>query len=73
MFTARVMLLAVTALVVAAGTVVTAASAQAPERQSGPAYSKRFFTTALEKDAARNVQMQMQLSSPLLASANRWL
>jgi quercetin dioxygenase-like cupin family protein len=40
------------------------ASAQAQERQSGPAYSKRFFTTMLEKDPSRNVQMQMQLHLP---------
>ena len=38
--------------------------AQAQERQSGPAYSKRFFTTALDKDPSREVQMQMQLHLP---------
>src|SRR6266700_1660116 len=58
-----VMMLAIT---VVAGAIATAASAQtpAPASPSGPAYSKRFFTTALEKDPSRVVQMQMQLHLP---------
>ena len=50
------------AVVAAAGTIATAASAQTSP--TGPAYSKRFFTTPLDKDASRNVQMQMQLHLP---------
>jgi quercetin dioxygenase-like cupin family protein len=56
-----VMMLATT---VVACAIATAASAQTPPSQSGPAYSKRFFTTALEKDPSRVVQMQMQLHLP---------
>jgi quercetin dioxygenase-like cupin family protein len=52
------------AVVTAVGLGVTAAFVQAQERQTGPAYSKRFFTTALDKDPSRNVQMQMQLHLP---------
>ena len=50
------------AVIVAAGAVATAAAAQTSP--TGPAYSKRFFTTPLDKDASRNVQMQMQLHLP---------
>ena len=55
-----------TAIAVVTGTLATAASAQTPTpaSPSGPAYSKRFFTTALEKDPSRVVQMQMQLHLP---------
>jgi len=55
-----------TAIAVVAGTLATAVSAQTPTpaSPSGPAYSKRFFTTALEKDPSRVVQMQMQLHLP---------
>ena len=57
------------AITLAAGSFATAASAQTPAAQtpgaaSGPAYSKKFFTTALEKDPSRVVQMQMQLHLP---------
>jgi quercetin dioxygenase-like cupin family protein len=52
------------AIALLAGTMATAASAQSPASTSGPAYSKRFFTTALEKDPSRVVQMQMQLHLP---------
>jgi quercetin dioxygenase-like cupin family protein len=55
-------MLAVTLL---AGSFATAATAQTPAAApSGPAYSKKFFTTALEKDPSRVVQMQMQLHLP---------
>jgi quercetin dioxygenase-like cupin family protein len=47
-----------------AGAIATAASAQTSTSPSGPAFSKRFFTTALENDPARLVQMQMQLHLP---------
>jgi quercetin dioxygenase-like cupin family protein len=47
---------------VAAGAIATAAATQTSP--TGPAYSKRFFTTPLDKDASRNVQMQMQLHLP---------
>src|SRR5947209_6870319 len=50
------------AVVVAAGMIATTASAQTSP--TGPAYSKRFFTTLLEKDPTRDVQMQMQLHLP---------
>ncbi len=54
------------AVIVAAATVATTASAQAPAPApaTGPAYSMRFFTTPLENDASRVVQMQMQLHLP---------
>jgi quercetin dioxygenase-like cupin family protein len=52
------------AIAVLAGTFATAASAQTPSSPSGPAFSKRFFTTPLEKDPSRVVQMQMQLHLP---------
>jgi quercetin dioxygenase-like cupin family protein len=50
------------AIIVAAGAIATAAAAQISP--TGPAYSKRFFTTPLENDPSRNVQMQMQLHLP---------
>ena len=50
------------AVIVAAGAITTAAAAQTSP--TGPAFSKRFFTTPLDKDASRNVQMQMQLHLP---------
>jgi quercetin dioxygenase-like cupin family protein len=49
------------AIIVAAGAIATAAAQTSP---TGPAYSKRFFTTPLENDPSRNVQMQMQLHLP---------
>jgi hypothetical protein len=53
------------AIAMVAGTIATVASAQTPTTSpTGPAYSKRFFTTALEKDPSRVVQMQMQLHLP---------
>jgi quercetin dioxygenase-like cupin family protein len=57
-------LVMMTAIAVVAGAIATAASAQTPASPSGPSYSKRFFTTALEKDPSRVVQMQMQLHLP---------
>jgi quercetin dioxygenase-like cupin family protein len=50
------------AVAVVAGSIATTASAQTSP--TGPAYSKRFFTTALENDPSRVVQMQMQLHLP---------
>jgi len=60
------------AIIVAAATAATTASAQAPApapapapaQATGPAYSMRFFTTPLENDASRVVQLQMQLHLP---------
>jgi quercetin dioxygenase-like cupin family protein len=54
------------AIIAAAGTVATTASAQAPApaQATGPAFSARFFTTPLDKDPSRNVQLQMQLHLP---------
>jgi quercetin dioxygenase-like cupin family protein len=51
-------------LVVAAGVIATAASAQTSTSPTGPAFSQRFFTTALANDPSRDVQMQMQLHLP---------
>jgi quercetin dioxygenase-like cupin family protein len=51
------------AAIVAAGMIATT-TASAQTSPTGPAYSKRFFTTALEKDPSRDVQMQMQLHLP---------
>jgi quercetin dioxygenase-like cupin family protein len=51
-------------LVVAAGIAATAASAQTSTSPTGPAFSQRFFTTALANDPTRDVQMQMQLHLP---------
>ena len=42
----------------------TAASAQTSTSPTGPAFSQRFFTTALANDPSRDVQMQMQLHLP---------
>ena len=50
------------AIAMVAGSIATAASAQTSE--SGPSYSKRFFTTALENDPSREVKLQMQLHLP---------
>ena len=56
-----VMLIAIAAV---AASIATAASAQTSNAPSGPAFAKRFFTTALEKDPSRVVQMQMELYLP---------
>ena len=60
------------AVMAVAATLATAASAQtygtpnnsASTAATGPSFSSRFFTTALEKDPSRVVQMQMQLHLP---------
>jgi quercetin dioxygenase-like cupin family protein len=52
------------AIIMAAGTIATTASAQTSTSPTGPAFSWRFFTTALDKDPTREVQMQMQLHLP---------
>jgi len=55
------------AVVAFAGTLATAASAQTystSTSSSGPSFSARYFTTPLEKDASRVVQMQQQLHLP---------
>jgi quercetin dioxygenase-like cupin family protein len=52
------------AIIMAAGTIATSASAQTSTSPTGPAFSWRFFTTALDKDPSREVQMQMQLHLP---------
>jgi len=54
-------MIAITAVAVA---MATAASAQTSNAPSGPAYSKRFFITPLEKDPSRVVQMQIELYLP---------
>jgi quercetin dioxygenase-like cupin family protein len=59
----RRFMLALTVITLA-GTIATGASAQPSTSPTGPAFSHRFFTTALEKDPSRNVQMQMQLHLP---------
>jgi len=51
-------------IVAAAAMTATAASAQTSTSPTGPAFSTRFFTTALENDPSRVVQMQMQLHLP---------
>ena len=51
-------------VVMVAGTIASAASAQTSTSPTGPAFSHRFFTTPLDKDSSRNVQMQMQLHLP---------
>ncbi len=51
-------------VVAVAGAMASAASAQPPPSPTGPAFSHRFFTTPLDKDPSRNVQMQMQLHLP---------
>src|SRR5215475_2399122 len=45
-------------------TFTTTASAQTSTSPTGPAFSWRFFTTALENDPSREVRMQMQLHLP---------
>jgi quercetin dioxygenase-like cupin family protein len=52
------------AAIMAASTIATAASAQTSTSPTGPAFSTRFFTTPLDKDPSRVVQMQMQLHLP---------
>jgi quercetin dioxygenase-like cupin family protein len=52
------------AVITMAGTIATAASAQTSTSPTGPAFSTRFFTTALENDPSRDVQLQMQLHLP---------
>jgi quercetin dioxygenase-like cupin family protein len=51
-------------VVMVAATIASAASAQTSTSPTGPAFSHRFFTTPLDKDPSRNVQMQMQLHLP---------
>jgi quercetin dioxygenase-like cupin family protein len=51
-------------LAVAAGMIAAAASAQNSTSSTGPAFSQRFFNTALANDPSRDVQMQMQLHLP---------
>jgi quercetin dioxygenase-like cupin family protein len=53
-----------TLTVAAVAMMATAASAQTSTSPTGPAFSNRFFTTALENDPSRVVQMQMQLHLP---------
>jgi len=50
------------ATIVVTGMLATAASPQTST--TGPAFSWRYFTTALEKDATRVVQAQQQLHLP---------
>jgi quercetin dioxygenase-like cupin family protein len=50
------------AIVTMAG--ATTASAQTSTSPTGPAFSQRFFATALENDPSREVRMQMQLHLP---------
>ena len=52
------------AVAAVAGTIAAGASAQTSTSPTGPAFSQRFFTTPLENDASRVVQMQMQLHLP---------
>jgi quercetin dioxygenase-like cupin family protein len=52
------------AVVALAGAIATSASAQTSTSPTGPAFSTRFFTTALENDPSREVQLQMQLHLP---------
>jgi quercetin dioxygenase-like cupin family protein len=52
------------AIVAVAGTIAAAASAQTSTSPTGPAFSTRFFSTALENDPSREVRMQMQLHLP---------
>ena len=55
------------AIITVAGTIATVASAQTSTSPTGPAFSWRFFTTALENDPTRDVRMQMQLHLPARA------
>jgi quercetin dioxygenase-like cupin family protein len=52
------------ATIAMAGMLAMPASAQTSTSPTGPAFSWRFFTTALDKDPSREVQMQMQLHLP---------
>src|SRR3954447_10512189 len=52
------------AVVAATGAFATTSSAQTSTSPTGPAFSWRFFTTALENDPSRDVRMQMQLHLP---------
>jgi quercetin dioxygenase-like cupin family protein len=52
------------AVITATATFATTASAQTSTSPTGPAFSWRFFTTALENDPSRDVRMQMQLHLP---------
>jgi quercetin dioxygenase-like cupin family protein len=52
------------ATIAVTGMLATAASPQTSTSPTGPAFSWRFFTTALDKDPSRDVQMQMQLHLP---------
>jgi quercetin dioxygenase-like cupin family protein len=52
------------AIIAAAGTITTTASAQTSTSPTGPAFSTRFFATPLENDPAREVRLQMQLHLP---------
>jgi len=50
--------------IVLTGMLATAASPQTSTSPTGPAFSWRFFTTALDKDPTRDVALQMQLHLP---------
>jgi quercetin dioxygenase-like cupin family protein len=52
------------ATIAVSGMLATAAYPQASTSPTGPAFSWRFFTTALEKDPTRDVALQMQLHLP---------
>ena len=52
------------AVVMTAVAFATSASAQTSTSATGPAFSWRFFTTALDKDPTRDVALQMQLHLP---------
>src|ERR1700704_4234352 len=56
--------LLMSAVIAATATFATTASAQTSTSPTGPAFSTRFFTTALENDPSRDVQLQMQLHLP---------
>jgi len=59
--------LLMSAVIAATGAFATTASAQTSTSPTGPAFSWRFFTTALENDPTRDVRMQMQLHLPARA------
>ena len=50
--------------IVLTGMLATAALPQTSTSPTGPAFSWRFFTTALDKDPTRDVALQMQLHLP---------
>jgi quercetin dioxygenase-like cupin family protein len=52
------------AALAATGMLTTAALSQTSTSPTGPAFSWRFFTTALDKDPTRDVALQMQLHLP---------